>query len=1143
VWNGHTELTGEGRGEPCVRPENGQNQEEIQMNHNENNQPEPPENTENLEGAAIIGMAGRFPNAKNIDEFWQNLENGIDCITFYENEELIKAGCDPGALENPDYVKAKGAVEDVDMFDASFFGINPREAEVTDPQHRMLLECAQEAMEHAGYDSSKFDGAIGVFAGKSMDYYLLLNVFPRIRKELSAGSLQAAIGNDKDSLTTTISYRLNLTGPAITIQTSSSTSLVSVCVAAQSLLTYQCDIAMAGGITAGPPIKSGYLYQEGNIWAPDGHCRPFDSRAKGFVSGSGMGLVVLKRLDEAILDGDNIWAVIKGFAVNNDGYNKVSYSAPSVDAQARVVTEALAVADVHPETIQYIETHGTGTNLGDPIEITALNQAFQAQTTRKHYCAIGSVKGNIGHLDTAAGIAGLIKVALSLEHKKIPASLHFENPNPKIDFENSPFFVNTGLREWKVNTRADGVSIPRRAAVTSLGMGGTNAHVVLEEWPDSHSSNAWSREQGAGSKGRGGSPCPPSNSRQSSNSRQYQLILLSAKTETAMDEMTKNLANHLKVNPGLTLADAAYTLKVGRRDFNYRRMVLCQELEDAKTALEELTPGPVLDSVCDTVERSVVFMFSGQGAQYVNMANELYQKEPVFRKEMDRCFEILTPYIGYDIKEILYPHPDCRGGSPYPPQDCVGSPLQSDQINQTEITQPVLFMLEYSLAQLWMDWGIVPKGMIGHSIGEFVAACISGCLSLEDALKLVTTRGRLMHQQEKGAMLSVGIDESSLEIMLNDHLSLAAVNSPKHCVVSGKTHEVEKLEKQLTGKKIFCRRLHTSHAFHSAMMGPIIKEFTEAVTKVEFKPPNIPFISGVTGTWIRKEEVNNPLYWAQQLRKTVRFSDGIREILKDPSRVLLEVGPGSSLCVLAKEHQIIVNETESQPVTFSSLRHIKQTEPDMSFLLKTLGNLWLSGAAVDWKSYYKNEKRRRIPLPAYPFERKRYWLEEIKGIKQDIEEKTGREEVPAGETPDNIPAETETNKAEGEKEKTFQPRPKLSSEYAAPTNELEQQIVEMWEDILGIKPIGINDNFFDLGGHSLLATLFLSQVLEKFQIRLELQSIFESPTIATIARLVKAEQNKAANLEDVENILTEIEGLSQDEIREAISGEKPEEME
>ncbi|MCU0287786.1 MAG: type I polyketide synthase [Acidobacteria bacterium] len=708
------------------------------------------EMAEDLNGVAIIGMAGRFPGANNIDEFWNNLENGVECIKIYTDEELIEAGIAPEVLKNPFYMKAKGEVKDVDMFDASFFGINPREAEVTDPQHRMLLECAWESMENAGYDSSKYNGLIGVYAGKSMDYYLLLNVFPRIKKEISAGSLQAAIGNDKDSLTTTISYRMNLTGPAITIQTSSSTSLVAVCVACQSLLTYQCDIALAGGITAGPPIKSGYLFQSGGIWSNDGHTRAFDAESTGFVPGAGMGLVTLKRLDEALADGDNIWAVIKGFAVNNDGCKKVSYAAPSVDAQAIVVAQAIASAGVHPETIGYIETHGTGTNLGDPIEMTALTQAFRASTDKKQFCAIGSVKTNIGHLDNAAGIIGLIKATLALKHKKIPASLHFKTPNPKIDFENSPFFVNTTLREWKTQ------GFPRRAGVTSLGMGGTNAHVILEETPIKQTSGT---------------------------SRSLQLFLLSAKTNTALDKMTANLAAYIKENPGLNMGDVAYTLAVGRKDFNYRRAAICDDLDrdSITTLLEKLTPGRVFETVCTMTDRPVVFMFSGQGAQYVNMALELYTQEPLFRDEMNRCFDILKPILGYDIKEILYPVSE-----------------SGKDINQTQFTQPLLFIIEYSLAKLFMEWGIMPVGMIGHSIGEFAAACISGCLSLEDSLRLVAARGKLMQDTTAGAMLSVDMNENELMTVLANYpdLSLAAVNSPKHCVVSGKIEAIENFEKE-----------------------------------------------------------------------------------------------------------------------------------------------------------------------------------------------------------------------------------------------------------------------------------------------------------------------------------------------------------
>jgi acyl transferase domain-containing protein len=1084
------------------------------MDNNEQN-----ESTPDLDGVAIIGMAGRFPKAGDIGEYWENLEKSVACISFYKDEELLEAGVGPQVLKHPDYVKAKGEVENVDMFDASFFGINPREAEVTDPQHRMLLECAWEAMEHAGYDSGKFNGPVGVFAGKGMDYYLLLNIYPRIKKEISAGSLQAAIGNDKDSLTTTISYRLNLTGPAISVQTSSSTSLVSVCVACQSLLTYQCDMALAGGVTAGPPIRSGYLYQEGNIWSPDGYCRAFDAKARGFVPAGGMGLVVLKRLDEALADGDNIWAVIKGFAVNNDGFNKVSYSAPSVNAQVKVVAEAMAAADVHPETIQYIEAHGTGTNLGDPIEITALNQAFRAETAKEHYCAVGSVKTNIGHLDNAAGIAGLIKTTLALKHKKIPASLHFETPNPAIDWEDSPFFVNRQLREWPANTGPDGSSVPRRAGVTSLGMGGTNAHVILEESPE----GAGHGVQEAGQKdGRG-----------------YHLILLSARTPTALYKMTENLVHYFEENvvnpgshgnPGLGLADAAYTLKVGRRDFNHRRMLLCEDFADVKTTLENLEPAGLTDAVCDIVERPVIFMFSGQGAQYVNMGKELYQKEPVFKENMDKCAELLVPLLGMDVRGVIYPETEAEVEK------------NAEQLMQTSMTQPVLFMIEYSLARLWMEWGIKPAGMIGHSIGEYTAACVSGCMTLEGALNLVVVRGRLMQNREGGTMLSVvGPGEEEITGMLGDGLSLAAVNSPKHCVVSGETGAVEKLEGQLAEKNLFFRRLHTSHAFHSAMMEPIIEEFAQMVSRVKINEPKIPFISGVTGTWIGAEEARSSQYWAGQLRKPVRFSDGIKEILLHPERILLEVGPGKSLCELAGQHKI--NGSESGPVIFSSLRHIKENESDMGFLLRTLGNLWLHGAPIDWKNYYKHEKRRRIPLPTYPFERERYWLEEVKpatpGAELGLETGRTRGTAESQTGPQAVPAKKEGEGDKGKAVKTFKPRPQLKNDYVAPANEIEQRITAIWEDILGIRPIGIRDNFFDLGGHSLLATLFLSTVQEEMGIRLELKTIFENPHIAAIAALVQSEENKNEDTKDIEALVKEIEGLSQEELQMALSEEKP----
>ena len=1035
------------------------------------------ENTsDHQEMIAIIGMAGRFPGAMDIGQFWSNLAEAKESITFYSEDELLAAGVAPEVLNHPDYIKAKGEVADVDLFDADFFDINPREAEVTDPQHRMLLECAWEALEHSGYDSSKFDGRIGVFAGKSMDYYLLLNVYPQIKKEISSGSLQAAIGNDKDSLTTTIAYRLNLTGPAISVQTSSSTSLVSVCVACQSLLMYQCDIALAGGITAGPPIKSGYQFQEGGIWSADGHCRAFDAASSGFVPGAGMGLAVLKRYEEAVADGDFIWATIKGFAVNNDGSAKVSYTAPSVDAQAEVIAEAQAVAGIDPESIQYVEAHGTGTYLGDPIEMAALNEAFKAGTDKKQFCAIGSVKTNIGHLDNAAGIAGLIKTALALHHKKIPPSLHFSKPNPKIDFDNSPFFVNTQLRDWTV----DGT--PRRAGVTSLGMGGTNAHVVLEEAPESTSS-----------------PSP----------RGAQLLLLSAKTSSAMDDKTGHLSDWFRQNPDTDVADAAFTLAMGRRDFARRRFAIVRDSGDSAESLADLTAGKVFDGTAPDASLPVMFMFSGQGSQYAGMARELYMLEASFKEDLDRCADLLAPIMGLDIRDILFPAEDAVQKS-------------NEQLKQTWITQPVLFVVEYCMARLLMGWGIEPAGMIGHSIGEYTAACVAGCFELEDALQVVAARGAFMHAQEAGSMLSVPLPEKEILELLPGGLSVAAVNSPNRCVVSGPAEQIEELEKRLAEKQLFPRRLHTSHAFHSAMMEPAVKKLQEVLAGVTIKEPRIPFVSCVTGQWIKAEEAKDPQYWGRQLRQTVRFSDGMTTMLHDSPARLVEVGPGDALCVLAGEH--IAKEDLIPTMTFQTLKHAKQTEGDMAFFQKTLGQLWLNGVSIDWTAYFAKEKRLRVPLPTYPFQRKRYWLEVETSRHEPAGEPNTRSTAETAQT--GTPQEPEQTPPAAEAKKTFQPRPALSNDYVAPQDDIQNGIVDIWEDILGIKPIGVQDNFFDLGGHSLLATLFLSKIQDTFHIRLELGSIFESPTIQTIAGLVREKLAEEQSGDSLESILGEVEGMA-----------------
>lgn len=899
---------------------------------------------------AIVGMEGRFPGAKNIEEFWQNLQNGVESISFFTDEELLASGIDANVINDPNYVKAGGVLEDVELFDAGFFGFNPREAEITDPQHRIFLECAWSALENAGYNSETYSGAIGVYAGASLSGYLL-NIYlnPKIRDAVDLNQLE--IGGDKDFLTTRVSYKLNLEGPSYTVQTACSTSLVAVHLACQSLLNGECDLALAGGVSISAFRKTGYLYQDGGIASPDGHCRAFDAQAQGTVGGEGVGIVVLKRLEDALADKDTISAVIKGSAINNDGSNKVSYTSPRIDSQAKVIKTAQAIAEVEPETITYIEAHGTGTPLGDPIEIAALTQAFRASTQKNNFCAIGSVKTNIGHLDAAAGVTSLIKTVLALKHKQIPPSLHFNQPNPQIDFANSPFYVNNSLTEWQVN------DMPRRAGVSSFGIGGTNAHVILEETPVG--------EQEVGSREQG---------------RKYQLLVLSAKTSSALETATTNLVTHLKQHPELSLADVAHTLQVGRRAFDYRQMLVCQDLNDAVQALssERFThfQKPGISEVA-SANHPIVFMFSPQGAQYVNMARELYESEPTFSEQIDYCCEQLKPHLGIDLRTVLYPSE-------------AEAEKAAQQLQQTAITQPALFVIEYALSKLWMAWGVRPTAMIGHSIGEYLAATLAGVFSLEDALVLVATRGRLMQQLPSGAMLSVQLSEEEVKALLEKvegrrqeaggklpKLSLAASNSPSLCVVSGSWEAIDELQQQLLAKDIGCRRLHTSHAFHSQMMEPMMERFAELLRQLKLNPPQIPFLSNVSGTWITATEATNPNYWVRHLRQPVRFSAGIAELLKQP-RILLEVGPGRTLSTFAKQHH-------AQLVALTSLRHPQEQQSDVAFLLNTLGRLWLLGVSINWAGY-AHERRYRLPLPTYPFERQRYWIEgKLEGRRQEVE--------------------------------------------------------------------------------------------------------------------------------------------------------------
>jgi acyl transferase domain-containing protein len=871
---------------------------------------------------AVIGMSGRFPGAENLARFWENLRDGVESIRQFTDDELKSLGVSQASLRDPNFVKAGAILEKIDQFDASFFGYSPREAEIIDPQQRIFLECAWQALEDAGYSSDTDKNLVGVFAGTSLSTYLLYNLLAN--ESASQDTFQAMIGNDKDFLSTRVSYELNLKGPSLDIQTACSTSLVAAHLACQSLLSYQCDIALAGGVSVQVPERTGYYYIPGGVSSPDGHCRAFDAEAQGTIFGSGVGVVVLKRLADAVSDRDTIHAVIKGSALSNDGSSKVGYTAPSIDGQARAISMAQIIAGVNAETISYIEAHGTGTALGDPAEIEALTKAFRASADKNNFCAIGSVKSNIGHLDAAAGVAGLIKTVLALKHRRLPPSLHFERPNPQIDFASSPFYINNRLQEWKGN------GSKLRAGVSSFGVGGTNAHVILEEAP----------------------PCQAPHPSQPPH-----LILLSAKTESALDAMTTNLAEHLKQREDEDLADVAYTLSVGRKVFNYRRMIVCRGRDDLVAALESDDPG-ILTAYQEPGARQTVFMFPGGGAQYVNMAAGLYERRPVFREEIDRCSDLLKPQARYDLRDWLFPAASSIAEA-------------AEQMRRTSVGLPALFVVELALARLWMSWGVEPEAMIGHSLGEYVAACLAGVFSLGDALSLVLLRSRLFERLPRGAMTSVPLSERELLSFKNDELSIAAVNAPSQCVVSGPVSAIDEMERSLAAREVDFRRLHIDVAAHSQMVEEILPEFAELLGTMDLHPPAIPFISNVSGTWITAAEATDPFYWAKHLRQTVRFADGIRDLLQDPDRLLLEVGPGRTLSSLVKMQA----GDARRGAIFSSMSHPRDLQPDMEVLLAALGKLCLSNVRIDWRKFYAGGSRRRIPLPAYPFERQRYWIE------------------------------------------------------------------------------------------------------------------------------------------------------------------------
>ncbi|MEA2692360.1 MAG: hypothetical protein QOJ16_1747, partial [Acidobacteriota bacterium] len=897
---------------------------------------------------AILGMAGRFPGAPDLDRFWENLRQGVESISFFSKEEVAAAGVDPALLEDPAYVRAAGVLAGADLFDAPFFDFRPREAQLMDPQQRIFLECAAEALDRAGYGAgSPAAGAcrIGVYAGGGMSEYGIHNLFGN---PLAAGGMEVMLGNDKDFLATRVSYKLDLRGPALAVQTACSTSLVAVHLACRALLEGECDVALAGGVGIGSPQNAGYLYEEGGVNSADGHNRAFDAGASGTVGSSGVGIVVLKPLAAALAEGDPIRAVIRATAINNDGAGKVGYTAPGETGQATAIARAQELAGIPPESVQYVEAHGSATPIGDPIEVAALTRAFRVRMgtegrDRTGFCAIGSVKSNIGHTGSAAGIAGLIKTVLALEHREIPPSLHFETPNPRLRLAGSPFRIAAALEPWPA-----GEGAPRRAGVSSFGLGGTNAHAVLEEAPAL-------------------APSGPA--------RPWHLLALSARTATALEAATDRLADHLAAQPEEDLAgiaDIAYTLHTGRRGMEHRRILVCRDREDALAALTSRDPRRVLGSVVAEVAgagRPLAFVFAGLGEQYPGMARGLYRDEPGFKEAFDRAAAQLAPHVGTDLAELLFPAGGEAEGSagalnlrrmvgraPAAPGEAPGP------LDRTALLQPAFFALDYALASLLLDWGLRPQAMIGYSLGEYVAACLAGVLSLADAARLVALRARLVDACPEGAMLAVPLSEEEFAGRLPEGCAIAAVNGPRATVAAGPPAAIAELERQLNGTGIAARRLRTTHAFHSPMLAPAALPLAAAAREIALHPPRIPYLSNVTGTWITAAEATDPRYWAEHLLRPVRFAEGIAELWREPGRVLLEIGPGQSLSALALQLAGANGANDaavSDPVALPVLPGAFERRPDRVVLLESLGKLWLAGVPVDWPRVYSRERRRR----------------------------------------------------------------------------------------------------------------------------------------------------------------------------------------
>jgi len=1013
---------------------------------------------------AIIGMSCRVPGANTLHEFWTNLVNGTDVSQTVTIDDLTKAGLDPKLLTQSSYVAKRLSLENMDCFDAPFFGYHPKEAELMDPQHRVLLEVAYAALENAGYNPYAYDGNIGIFGGVARNSYFSDNIATHPDLLQSAGNYLDILGSEKTFSISRIAYQLNLKGPAVNVQTACSSSGTAIHLACQSILSGDSDIVLVGGGRIQPELNGGYDYIEGGPLSPDGYIRAFDADAKGMVRGNGMVSIILKKLDKALEDKDPIWAVIKGTAINNDGADKIGFTAPSVKGQATAITKALAKANLRATDIDYIEAHGTGTILGDPIEVAGLTEAFRQQTDKKQFCGIGSVKTAIGHLDAGSCLAGIIKTALALKYELLPPSLNFEKPNPQIDFANSPFYVNAQLQRWEQGERI------RRAGVSSFGLGGTNAHIILEEAPRELQFQPQPQNQFQG-QGQG----------QNSKST-HQLLLLSAKNEKVLVEQESNLNAYLERKPSISLADVGYTLATGRAAFNFRSAIFCS----AKLQLGDHNVQPSrslalqkkIQSQVKLTDAPITFLFPGGGAQYLSMAKGLYTEYPYFKKQVEDCINFLEKEEQLAIRKFIIPSENA---------DLV---VLKAEIEQPTNALATLFTIEYALAKLWQFWGIQPSQMIGHSMGEYTAACIAGVFSMKDGLRLVTLRGRLFEKLTNvGSMLSVALSASEVESFLVKNTSVSVINKPDNCVVSGTLEAITQLQEKLETQHIETAKIHINVAAHSSHIDPIIPEFKAFLETIDFQEPSIPIISNLDGQWAKATEIISPQYWINHLRQTVHFSDGLATLLATNDSIFLEVGPGQTLATFARRHPA----KNKSHFIYSSLRHPKETTQDVAFILTTLGKLWCNGVAINWENYYQHLAPAKVSLPTYPFERKRYWIEPISVGSRQLA--VGSQQL----------VENSKQLAVGSRQEVISNEIQVVPNAPSSINRKDHLILlikEILFELSGLEPedMEADATFLELGFDSLFLTQAITKFNRKFKLAITFRQLFEeASTIEALA--------------------------------------------